>query len=447
MLNKFTLALGIVIFIHVFILTKLIYFPYPELFIYPYLTNQGLKPYQQILDQHFPGLMFLPINFNNLGMTTPEVARVWLIGIVILTQILIFFISREILNSGKRALLVNIFYLIWQPFFEGWVFWIDSFLPLLLLPAFYFTIKKKFFLSGLFIGLAIVFKQTVIPLGLLIFLYLLWEKEFRSVWRYFLGGLIPVSLMVIFVIQQGYFADFWYWTVVFNLTVYAPSGTQIPTSFGFILRVLVVYSTALAAFFYKDRNLKIILFLFLIGSLAGAFDRSNFIHFQPSLPFVVIATALGFYSLGKTRVGIILMIIYGLIAIWWQSIFYKGHISDKVFFFDEGTFALSNKIRQYTKPNDKIFVFGAAPHLYQMSETLPAGDIFVFQFPWFLKVAEDRILEGLKKDRVEIVVSDRTVKIEKESISDFASKIDNYIMKNYQEIDSVGNVKILKKRG
>ncbi len=56
-----------IILIHIFITFKLIFFPYPELFIYPYLTNHGLLPYKQILDQHFPGLMFLPINFNNLG--------------------------------------------------------------------------------------------------------------------------------------------------------------------------------------------------------------------------------------------------------------------------------------------------------------------------------------------------------------------------------------------
>ena len=91
MLNKFTLlALGFIVSIHSFILTKLIYFPYPEIFIYPYLTNHGLKPYKEILDQHFPGLLFLPINFNNLGLTNEVIARYWSIGIIVLTHLLIF---------------------------------------------------------------------------------------------------------------------------------------------------------------------------------------------------------------------------------------------------------------------------------------------------------------------------------------------------------------------
>jgi len=80
-----------------------------------------------------------------------------------------------------------------------------------------------------------------------------------------------------------------------------------------------------------------------------------------------------------------------------------------------------------------------------MSQTLPAGDIFVFQFPWFLKIAEDRILEGVKKDKPNIIVSDRTVEIEGQNITDFAKNIDQYIQKNYQIIDRVDKTEILRR--
>lgn len=443
-MSKFILL--VIIFAHIFILSKLVLFPYPELFVYPYLTNHGLKPYSQILDQHFPGLMFLPINFDNLGMNDEISARLWLFGIVFLTHILLFLISKNILDE-KRALVVNLLYLVWQPFFEGWVLWIDNFLPLFLLPAFYFTLKKKFFVSGLFLGLAIVFKQTTIPLAILLLLYIYWEKRnLKNALIYFSGLILPTALMLIYLLNLGVFEDFWYWTIVFNLTTYAQYGTQIPTSFGFISRVFMVYITSLSGLLHKGRKLKIILFLFLIGSLIGAFDRANFVHFQPSLPFVALATSLGFYSLKKQTIFYAVAGAYILITLWWQNIFYKGHLSDKVFFFDRETYDISDKIRKYTKANDRIFVFGAAPHLYQMSQTLPAGNIFVFQFPWFLKVSEDRILQGVTEDRPEIVVSDRTVKIEEKQIVDFASKIDSYLMENYQEIDSLGSVKILKRK-
>ena len=438
----------IIIIFHTFLLTKLIFFPYPELFIYPYLTNHGLKPYSQILDQHFLGFMFLPINFDNLGMNNEVLARIWLIVVVIITQILLFFISKELLKSSKKALLVNILYLFWQPFFEGWVLWIDSFLPLILLPAFYFIYNRKFFISGILIGLAVVFKQVMIPLAILLAFYVWWEsREFKKLRDFLIGLSIPVFLMIIYLISIGVFRDFFYWTVVFNLTIFAKYGRGEGADFAHLSRVVLVFGSAfLAMGKIKIRSAQILL-IFLIGSLIGLSTRFDFVHFQPALPFAVLATILGVDIFKRWRIfGKVAVVVYFLIAAWWINIFYKGYIGNKIFFFDESTYKIAGKIMQYTKPGDKIFIFGAAPHLYQMSKTLPAGDIFVFQFPWFLKVAEGRILEGIKKDKPQIVISDRTAVIENLMIVDFAKDIDQYILENYEKIDNVGDTEILRRK-
>ena len=113
--------------------------------------------------------------------------------------------------------------------------------------------------------------------------------------------------------------------------------------------------------------------------------------------------------------------------------------------FDFETKGIASRIEGLTHPGEKIFIFGAAPHLYQMSQTLPAGDVFVFQFPWFLKIAEDKILTGLIKDKPTIIVSDRTVTIEGVKIIDFAKNIDQYINKYYEKVDSVGTIDILRR--
>lgn len=440
-------SLLIIILIHILVISKLIFFPYPELFIYPYLTNHGLKPYQQILDQHFPGLMFLPINLNNLGMTTPEVARVWLIMTVVFTQILLFFVSRQILKSDKKALIVNLLYLVWQPFFEGWVLWIDSFLPLILLPAFYTLYQRRFLFCSLLLGIGIVFKQTLIPLSLLVLIYTFWQtRKIKLTMMLLFGLLLPIALMVLYLTSIGVLKDFWYWTIVFNLTTFAKFGTSIPSSVGFVTRVVLVYSLSILALFNKDKRLVQILLIFLAGSLIGVFDRADFVHFQPSLPFALLATVYGLGRLGDLGKIRVIGIGYMPIMIWWLIIFYQGHLSNKVFFFDETTKAVTSKIEQYTKPGEKIFIFGAVPHLYQMSNTLPAGDIFVFQFPWFLKVSESRILKGIERDKPKIIVSDKTVKIEGQAITDYAREINEYIERNYQRIDNIGNTEILKRK-
>ncbi|MEK7616853.1 MAG: hypothetical protein AAB414_02275 [Patescibacteria group bacterium] len=441
------LILGLVLLTHAFVLNKLIFFPYPELFIYPYLTNQGLKPYSQILDQHFPGLMFLPINFDNLGMISPEVARIWLIAIVIITQMLLFYISRQIFKNDLKALLVNILYLIWQPFFEGWVFWIDSFLPLILLPAFYGLYKQKFFLTGLLLGLGIIFKQVLIPLSFLVLIYIFWEsRELGALRRYLYGLSLPIVLMITYLFSIEVLGDFWFWTITFNLTTYAQYGRGAVVDSAHLLRVVLVFGAAsLILFKIKDKLSQMIL-IFLIGSLTGLSTRFDFVHFQPALPFAVLATVYGMERLGRLGMVRVFGIGYILITIWWLGIFYKGHIGDKVFFFDEQTKMVASKIQLYTKPTEKIFVFGAAPHLYQMSKTLPAGDVFVFQFPWFLKEAEDRVLEGIKRDKPDIIVSDRSVKIEGLPITEFAKEIDSYIQQNYEVIDPVGTTSIMRRK-
>ncbi|OGE19721.1 hypothetical protein A3D83_02475 [Candidatus Daviesbacteria bacterium RIFCSPHIGHO2_02_FULL_41_10] len=450
------LFLGLILLTHILILSKLIYFPYPELFIYPYLTNHGLKPYSQIIDQHFPGLMFLPLNLDNLGMTTPEIARIWSIMLVLATQLMLFFVGKEIFKSNTKAILVNLLYLFWQPFFEGWVLWIDSFLPVILLPAFYSFYKRWIFRTGLLLGLGIVFKQVLIPLAFFVLICFFWKDEkFKVILRYLSGLLLPIIFMVIYLLVIGVFRDFWYWTVIFNLTVFAKSGRgEIPT-LAHLFRVLLVFGTP----FLILRKIRLteaqILIIFLTGALLGLSTRFDFVHFQPALPFAVLAFVYSLGSFNKSpqayqawsgRLKIVGIFGYFLILFWWLNIFYKGHLGNRVIAFDSQIKELAVKIKDYTTPGEKIFVFGREPHLYQMSETLPAGDVFVFQFPWFFQVAEKRILEGIIRDQPQIVISDRTTEIENQKITDFGRTIDQYINENYQKIDNVGTADILRRK-
>jgi hypothetical protein len=452
MKNKFFLS--IIIFIHCFLFTKLIYFPYPEFFVYPYLTNQGLKPYSQIWDQHFPGLMFLPINFDNLGMNTAEAARLWSLGIIILTQLLIFLVSRKLLKNERKALIVNLLYLVWQPFFEGFVLWIDSFLPLILLPAFYFSLKflenkknyKYLFWAGIFLGVGIIFKQVLVPLTGFLFLYIFWQvRSFKILLFYATGVLLPILIMLIYIYSIGVFKDFWYWTVTFNLTTFADYGRKAPFFSG-VARVGFVLIFSGLIIFLKDKVVKSLLAIFIFGSLLAIYARFDFVHFQPALPFVLIATVLGFDQIKKQALTKMTLVFYIIVIFWWQTIFLKGHVSNKILFFDEEVRQISEKIKNLTNPREKIFIFGSVPHIYQITQTLPAGDNFVFQFPWFVQVSEDRLLDGLKKDAPNIIVSNPTVEIEGRKIIDYASKIYSYIQQNYEQIDAVGDNRILRKK-
>ncbi len=445
MKNKKTLLVFLIIAIHSFILTKLLFYPYTELFIYPYLTNMGLLPYSQILDQHFPGLMFLPINFNNLGLINEDVARLWSIGIVSAIHLLIYFIAKRVFNF-KIALLSNVLFLIWHPFLEGWVLWIDSFMPLLLLPAFYFTRERKLLLSGIFFGLAILFKQTVAPLVILIFLFSLWElRNWRKITP-FVIGIIPIPmLMVLYYWVIGVFGDFWFWTVTFNLTTYKSTGTHgLPLVN--LTRVLGIFSPVVLCLFKPNRD-TVLLSLFFVGSLAGVFDRADFVHFQPALPFGLILIAYAFINF-HTKIWVKgLAIIYLLLILWWLRIFYLGHLSNHVINFEPQTKLVAEKIKLLSTPKEEIFIFGAPPHLYQMSHTIPAGRVFVFQFPWFFTHSQDRLLDALESSKPRLIVRNKLTETDRQKLIDFGSKLNSYIDSNYYMIDKIGDDEFLIRNG
>lgn len=429
---------------HVLVLLKGFFFPYPELFVYPYLTNIGLMPYVQILDQHFPGLMFFPINLANIGFVTPDHFRVLQIGTIIALHILIYKIGFSLTDSKKTALLGNILYFIIHPFLEGNVVWIDNFIPLLLLPAFYFLAeKKRIFWAGLLLGLAILLKQVVIPTSILIFLWL-WFTDKKLTRSFFLGIAIPVTILVFYIFSKGLLNDFIYWTYTFNISTFAQMGRKYPT-FRQLLAMGVLYFPAILVSLYgfisRKRELSL-LSLMLFGSLLFAYARFDYVHLQPSLPFAILAIVYFFGRISE-KVSKNLFILYLLPLVWLTTRFYMTSIGDKVNFFGSTEYNVADKIIELTDPGDPIFMYGTLPHMYQMTSTRPSGNIFVFHFPWFMKIAEDKVLNGLQSDPPRVVVQQKSASIDDYYLYDYMQKIEKYVSENYEKIEEVEGVEIL----
>ncbi|HET7098900.1 MAG TPA: glycosyltransferase family 39 protein [Patescibacteria group bacterium] len=436
----------IIILINVFVLSKLVFFPYPELFIYPYLTNHGLIPYTDILDQHFPGLIFFPVNLGTLGMHSPEIARYWQYGAVVIIHLILYLVAKKILGP-KKALLANLIFLIWQPYFEGWVLWIDSFLPILILSSLYFLISKKNFWSGFFLGVALLFKQVIAPLIALVGLYILFkERKFKPAFIFSLGVLIPTLFLIKYVNDLGIWKDFIFWTVTFNTGVFAEMGRKYGT-ISEIARVVGVYGFAAFSFFdEKFRENTLLIGIFLIGSLASVYARFDFVHLQPSLPFVALLSAISINWLLKKKYLKVLIAIYILVAIYLLSQFYKGLVGSKIFFQGETERRVTQVVQRLSKKEDKIFSLGTMPIVYEMADRLPPGNVFVFQFPWFMTVAENRILSGIISDPPKVVVRDVNAVVEGKKLILYMPKINDYINEHYKVIDKIDEIEIMVRK-
>jgi hypothetical protein len=503
---KIFIGLAGIILLHLWLLSKITFFPYPEFFVYSYLTKAGLVPYTQIIDQHFPGLVFFPVNLATLGIDTVFEYHIIQLCVVFISHILLWLIGRKLFKSNLYALISNLLFLIWQPFFEGYVLWIDSFCALLLLGAFYFLIRKvdvrsekmenevrgwkwDYFMAGFLLGLSLLLKQVVAPLIVVVGIYLLYkERSIKKVLEYAIGILIPVGYLLYWVTSLGIWQDFWYWSVTFNTTTFAQMGRTYP-SVGQVMRIGPVFGVAVLSavgiviarsettwqslnvgrLLRFARNYRLLLLmLFFFGALFFAYARFDYVHLQPALVFAILIvvnalsiilahagiskdkdTYLYRFPIRKSwffklKSGMTLVALLYLVGTMYLLLpFYRFHWGGDVRFFGGFEKQVSEKVLHYANPGDSTFALGTTPHLYYLTQTLPPGRVFVFQFPWFMLEAEDRILEGIKNDPPKVVVRDKSAEVGEMKLVDYMKDIDSYIEETYRVIDEVDGTEIM----
>jgi len=446
MKEKFFLI--VLVFIHLFIISKLVFFPYPELFIYPFLAKGGLLPYKDIFDQHFPSFLMLPFNFYDLGLTSVVSAKLFLTGSVALSHLLIFVLSKKIF--GKSLFLVpNLFFVLFQVPFDGRVLWLDSFLaPILLLSFFglykFFEKERVEFLvlSGLALGLAFFFKQIILPLILALAIYLYFKtKSLKKVLVFSFFSFLPLGFLVIWILKKDLLQDFFYWTFRFNFEVYAKMAKKLPSP----RQVLAVFYLFIPCLWTLlggiKRKFAVPMFLFLLLPLVGAITRFEFIHIQPAIPFAALFVGSFVASLNKkTR---LIFAAYGFLGIFLFATYLRGHVGSEVYFFDEVTFKTAQKVKELTRSDERIFIMGSQPILYPLSQRLPAGRVFTVNVFWNMVVAQDRILDGLERDIPKVVVRDTSSIIDGKKVIDFSQKINSFIEERYIKIDQIGANEIL----
>ena len=438
------------ILLHSFLLLRLSFFPYPELFVYPYLAENGFLPYTQILDQHFPSLLMFPLNLYDFGLRSAFSGRIFLIGIVTLSHIFLYLVAKKLLKSEKKAVVANLLYFLLQPLFEGTTLWLDSFLVPILLIALYFSLKfiddkrnLDLALSGLFLGLALFLKQVILPLVIAITIYFYFKnKNLSKIFLFLFFALLPLTLTIAWVYSKGIFNDFFYWTVTFNFDVYAKMGRKLP-NLSQLARVLIFWTPAFYWVYSKFRREEIVLLgIFMFFSLATAVSRFEFVHLQPSLAFAVLLITV-FLSKGKEKLKFLyILVMLSAIGVW-SVRFYSQNWGGATYFFDEETIKVAQKVTELSEPNEKIFVLGAQPIIYYLADRLPAGKIFSVSVPWNMRVAQEIILNGLKEDKPKVVVRDDAASIDQVKVVDFTKSLNEYINEFYVKVGEVGPTEIL----
>lgn len=453
--RKFEIVWATIVAAHVFFLLSTIFFPYPELFVYPYLTKIGLIPYKQILDQHFPGLMFFPINFATLGITTPERFRVVQILLIIMSHLGLYVILKE-RNVKKVIILASaVLYVFWQGYFEGGTLWIESMLAPMLLFLFYFLTKalsqkriRYYFLSGIILGLATVTKQIVIPLGALLALYLVLNvKNKRHLLYFFLGAGIPVFFMFLYVIRLGIEKEFLYWAATFNFTDYHDMGRKYPNLKEVVSTMFISFPSLVGLFFLLKRKEKrveaMLLGIFFFTGFLYAYARFDYVHLQTVIPFAILLFILGVLLTKHKYIILTTFMIFSTI-VGLRS--YSRNWGGETKFFSQADYLVFERVKAYTTPGSSVFAFATYPYIYPMTNTRPAGNVFVFEFPWFMKIAEEPILNGLKVDPPVVIIRDQNAMTDAYNLVSYMPKIADFVERYYVVTEKIDSTEIMIQR-
>lgn len=441
-------ALGAIVVQQLLVLGSVRFVLYPELVVNSYLTATGLLPYREILDQHFPGLMFFPLNFHTLGLRDAWDFHLLLMAVGGAQTVLTYLVARRLAGEAV-GLLAALAFAAWQPFFEGDTLWLDTFLPLFTLPALLLLLDRRWLLAGLLLGVGVLFKQTLVPLVALTGLMVLRNeglREWRSLARFAAGTLLPSLSMLLYLHTIGVLADFWFWTVSFNLTTAVQQATLAPATGDLVRIALPVTIAVVAVVVVPARWQARLVGLWGCATVVGGLGRFGLIHLQPAVPFFAILVGMLGVELWRRRVTAALLALVVLSSVWLGE--YYGRrarwLEDPA--QSERLAAIEKLIRDRAAPGDRVLLVGVPPQLYASTRTLPPGRLFVFDLPWFGDIAGERAIAALRGDPPKVVLVDTASGIDGLRMVDYQRALVDDVRARYVLTTQLGAIEVYEPR-
>ena len=401
-MKKYYLVILILLGIHLFLLINLKFTAWPEMLSYPYLRNNGYLLYKDMIHPYPPVLaMALSIVYKLFGYKLIALkVFTWLI--ILANDILIFLISKKLTKSFKFSVLSLAFYVTIQPFLEGNQLWFDLAIVPTVLFSTYYLLQKKYFWSGLFLGAAILTKQTA---GLYLIFGMAYiackEKNFKKVLEFVIGPIILFAILIVRLITEGAILGFFNWTLIYPLTLFSKFQGYVQMALSghqWLILVLLVIPVIPVLFI---RKFSLITF-YLLLSFIMIYPRFSFFHFQPGLAFIAI-----FYGVFFSRVRFFYMLhatYYILLFVLICLPVLKTDWQKEARFWGNEEIKTAGIISQKTNPKDLIYLLGPQSGLYVFSGRLPPKP-WTDNYIWYLEIPgiQEGIIKRWKGNKPEIV--------------------------------------------
>lgn len=398
--------------LHFFPLVNLQFTAWPEMFSYPYLRNNGFLIYKDMIHPYPPILtMGLSWVYSLFGY------QLWVLKVVawmavIVSDILVFIITRSITRRDAPAFFATAAYVFLQPFLDGNMLWFDIAIVVPILLGTLFLLRNNLFLTGLFFAAAALTKQTAglyllftifyfavrhwrtrnktgLPLWGMSYLLLL----FNQLKYLFYGPLILGIPLLVRLLQEGALVDFLNWTIIYPLTQFGkfPGYVHMEVSSGQAFIGILLLVPLLIIMIKNKVILKAsvfqVLFPFLVIALIIIYPRFSFFHFQTALAFLVIIYGYTTKDIKKLTPRLIAycLLPLALIIIFIQKPVLAREWQKEARFYNNQELALAEIVQETTGSDDNVYLLGLNSSIYAIANRLPP-ERWTDNFGWYLEI-------------------------------------------------------------
>ncbi len=421
-----------------------------------WLNSAGKTPYVDFFFMKPPGIVFsLSAWFSLFGAALFN-ARALMVVVSLATMLGVFFLSKKMFNQ-PAAIFSALFFVFWAvPFSAYWAI-LDPFLALIAvfsaLFLYLFLTERKgwqLFLFGFLLGLAVVFKQTMVlfacAAGLLaLFCWLRVQKGslLRTAVTFVTAFLIAPLLFFLYLLRFNALNDFC--TDVLHPVAMLQQLTVVTLDARVLIAVVAFACVPIALLALlknylgageKGREIVFISLFFAFGFANTLPFWGCCIHLIPALPFASILAGFLIAGAFRERSKVFSVFSVALLSVSVLAmVFFQGYYSSETYSF-AGISEVAQLVAAQTNAGDKILVMPASTDflvmpasadLYFLSKRQPATRMFYY-FGAYSSSLQQQVVGELQQNKPKLVVY---LSRDRADVWKGPQQVDAFIQQNY----------------
>lgn len=316
-MKKIYLVLTTLLGIHLFLLIHLSFTPWPEMLSYPYLFSHGYTLYKDFIVPYPPFLVLLLSFVYKVFGYKVVVLKTFTWLLILLSDVSVFLTVKKTVDSERWAVIGVLFFVIIQPFLQGNMLWVDTFLVLPVLLGIYFLLKSRLFLCGLFFAMAVFSKQTAVVYLLIAGGFTLYKyKKLEKVWLLFLPSFIFAVLFLLYLLLTKSLTNFFDWNLFFPAAYWSKYPGYVKFTLGNIDRLILAGLLAAAAVAFKRSKL---IFWMSLGSLLAVYPRFSYYHLAVGISLFAVCFSILLKHYYKVKPVIFAILVFLFVFFWYRG--------------------------------------------------------------------------------------------------------------------------------